>query len=156
MIKNRGITIVEILVVITIIVISLLGFSQLSTFSFRVIQHNEKQTRALNLAQETIEVVRNIRDESWDNISSLTMGTDYYPVKSGLPPKWSLSPGSEAMNGFTRGVALQEVMRDANDDIIESGGINDPNTKKVSVVVLWEEGGNTRQVELATYITNWR
>ena len=155
MITDKGITIIEILIVITIVAFLLLGFFQLSSFSFRVTQHNEKQIKAINLAQEEIEAVRNIRDESWDNISSLAMGADYYPAKSGLPPKWYLSAGSEAINSFNRKVVFENVVRDVNDDIVESGGVNDPNTKKVIATVSWAEGEKTLYVELITYITNW-
>lgn len=155
MITDKGITIIEILIVITIVAFLLLGFFQLSSFSFRVIQHNEKQIKAINLAQEEIEAARNIRDESWDNISSLTMGADYYPAKSGLPPKWHLSAGSETINSFNRKVVFENVVRDDNDDIVESSGVNDPNTKKVIATVFWAEGEKTLYVELITYITNW-
>jgi len=47
-------------------------------------------------------------------------------------------------------------MRDSNSNIVESGGTNDPNTKKVTVTVSWEERGRDHKLEIFTYLTNWK
>ena len=47
-------------------------------------------------------------------------------------------------------------MRDGTDNIVESGGADDPNTKKVTATVSWEERGRSHSIELITYLTNWR
>jgi len=62
-----------------------------------------------------------------------------------------LIQGEEDVNSFTRKVVFENTFRDATDNIVETGGINDPNTKKATVTVSWQE----KQLEIITYFTNW-
>jgi len=157
-IKNykKGISIVEILVIIAIIGIALVTLLGLATFSLRVSTLIKETTQAKDIVQETIEAVRNFRDgTNWDTngLGTLTSGTAYYPRKSiDTPPKWQLIQGEETINGFTRKVVFSDVMRDGNDNVVEGGGTNDPNTKKMKVTVSWKN----KNIEIVTYLTNWK
>ncbi|MFQ6049561.1 MAG: prepilin-type N-terminal cleavage/methylation domain-containing protein [Candidatus Paceibacterales bacterium] len=156
---KKGVSLMEILVAIAIIAFTLTILLGLTSFSLGTATLIKQTNQANNIAQETMEVVRNFRDgTNWgtDGLGALTVGIDYYPQKSGSPAKWQLSAGSETINGFTRTVSIEDVQRDANDNIVVSGGTNDPDTKKVTVTVSWEERGRTHQIELITYLTNWR
>ena len=57
-------------------------------------------------------------------------------------------------NIFERIFTIENVGRDANDDIIGSGGINDPDTKKIVVSVSWRGRNGTTTESMSTYITN--
>ena len=161
---NKGISIVEILVIIAIIGIALASLLGLATFSLRASTSIKETTRANSLAQEAIEAVRNFRDGiAWDNddpenkydgLGVITTGIIYHPEKStDTPPKWQLIQGEETVGGFTRKVVFENVSRDTtNYNIVENGGENDPDTKKVTVTVSW---GN-KKVEIITYLTNWK
>lgn len=154
--NKKGISIIEILIVIAIIGIALVSLLGVATFSLRISSVIKETARANTLAQETIEAVRNFRDGTiWDTdgLGTLTTGVAYYPKKSeDTPPKWTLIQGEEIINGFTRKVIFADVMRDANDDIVETWGINDPDTKKTAITVSWKE----KKVEIVTYFTNWK
>ncbi len=155
--NKKGISIIEILIAIAIIVIALIGLLGLITFSLRISTLIKETTQANSLAQETLEAVRNFRDGTdWDTsgLRTLATSTAYYPEKSGdVPPKWQLILGEETVNGFTRKVEFEDVNRDlVDDDIVDSGGYNATDTKKVIVTISWKD----KTVELATYLTNWR
>jgi type II secretory pathway pseudopilin PulG len=154
--NKKGISIVEILIVIALVVIALGGLLGLATFSLRVSNLVRETTQANSLAQETLEAVRNFRDGTdWDTngLGTSTVGVSYYLRKTAdNPPKWELVLGEEVIDGFTRKVVFNEVYRDINDDIVETGGTSDPKTRKVTATVSWKD----EEVEIITYLTNWR
>jgi len=157
--NKKGISIIEILVVIAIIITALSSLLGLASFSLGVSTLIKQTNQANNLSQEVMEAVRNFRDgTSWDidGLGKLATSTDYYPQATGSPSKWQLVQGTENIDGFTRKVVFEDVMRDSNSNIVESGGTNDPNTKKVTVTVSWEERGRDHKLEIFTYLTNWK
>ncbi len=113
-----------------------------------------QKTQALYLAEETLELVRFVRDVSWTNISSLTNGTTYYiRVASGAV---SVTTTPQIAAGFTRSFVISNVYRNATtDDIVASttgGSVADTSTKYVTARVV---GGNpTSTVSLTTIIAD--
>ena len=154
--KNQGFGVIELLVAILIIIVALVFIMEIYSFFLKAGAQNAKRLQAVALAQEVIEATRSVRDENWNNIANLSIETTYYPAQSGSPAKWILSVGQQTINGFTRQVVLSRVYRDANDNIIESGGTEDLGTRKIIATVLWQERGKNYSVDLATYLTNWR
>ena len=162
--NKQGMSVIEILIAITIISTALVSILSLATFSLRVAIFNKETALAKNLAEETLEQVRNFRDgitwnnddpeNKYDGLGVVATGIAYYPKKStDTPPKWQLIQGEETVGGFTRKVVFENVSRDTtNYNIVENGGENDPDTKKVTVTVSW---GN-KKVEIITYLTNWK
>lgn len=155
--KNKGFSIVEILVTIAILTIALFGLMNLVIFSLQLSISIKETKEADFLAREMIEIARNFRDgTAWhvDGLGTLTSGVAYYPLKdmSTSPPQWALVQGEETVNQFTRRIIFYDVERDSNDNIVESGGVNDPNSKKIKAIVSWQG----KEVEIATYLTNWR
>ena len=55
----------ELIVVIAIILTSLVGLISLLSYSINGISPGKNKIIAINLAQEGLEVVRNIRDNNW-------------------------------------------------------------------------------------------
>lgn len=152
---QRGISVVEILVVISIVGIAIFSLYELVVLSRASSSNQMRRLQAIAYAQEGIEAVRNMRDRSWDdNIASLNAGTPYYLTLSGSA--WTLTttnPGA-IENLFTRTVVLSQVNRDSNGNIVSSG-TDDPDTRHVDVTITWAERGNNRNVEIETYITNF-
>ncbi len=157
--NKKGISIIEILIVIAIIAIALTSFLGLASFSLSTSTLIKKTTQANYLAQELMEAVHNFRDGTdWqsDGLGILITGADYYFQKTGSPAEWQPILGEESIAGFTRKIILEEVTRDENDDIVSGGGTNDLDTRKVMVRVSWPEKGRNQQLELVTYLTNWQ
>lgn len=139
---------VEVLIAISIIVVSVLAAMSVTQKSISVSRQALHTSEASFLLEEGAEVVRIVRDNSWANISSLTNATDYYPVFSG---SWTLSSTPSTVGIFTRTVNVASVNRDASDDIASSG-TDDPSTKLITITVSWNEGENVVSKTLSFYI----
>ncbi len=152
---RQGLSIIEILITGAIIAIALTSFFGVFISSLKTGASTKKIIQANTIAQETMEAVRNFRDGTqWevDGLGVLTAGANYFPQKSGLPAVWTLIQGEETVDSFTRKVVFGNVARDASDNIVTSGGINDPNTKKANITISWTGG----EVKISTFFTNWR
>lgn len=162
---KKGISVVEILVVAAIITFALVSILTLATFSLKTSILVEETTKAKNIADETMEAVRNFRDNidwtnndlanQYDGLGIVSTGIAYHPEKStDVPPKWMLLQGEEIIDGFTRKVVFENVSRDPITDDIEIIYVpanDDPETKKALVTVSWKN----KKVEIISYLTNW-
>lgn len=148
--NKKGILAIEILIAVAIIAVTLTSVLGLATFSLSVSTLMRETTQANNIAQETMEAVRNIRDGDWNKV---TNGNHGLTNAAGF---WDFDGVENVINGFTRTALIEDVQRDANDDIVESGGIIDADTKKITVIVSWQEKGRTHDVKIITYLTNWQ
>ena len=157
--NNQGMSLIEILIVIFIVSVALSSVLGLTSFSLSAVSFTKQSYRANIIAQQLLEQVRNLRDETnWDadGLGVLMIDTDYYIIKTGSPEEWQMIQGTETIDGFTRKVIFNQVGRDGNDNIVESGGAIDLNTKKIIATVSWEELNKSHQIELITYLTNWK
>lgn len=111
-------------------------------------QQNQR-IEAIALMKEAEEVVRNVREKGW--ISFATNGT-FHPLVTGTA--WSLDPGEENINGFTRSIIISNIYRDANGNVVNSGGTLDPSTKKVDIKVSWGQPYSS-SVDSIMYITRY-
>lgn len=154
--NQKGISVIEVLVAIAVLLISFIGIFGILVFSLQTSSSIRKTTLANFLAQETIEAVRNFRNgTTWnmDGLGTLTTEVAYHQEQTGdAPPQWTLALGEEIINGFSRKVIFESVDRDTNDNIVESGGTDDPETRKITVTVSWQD----KNVEIITYLANWR
>lgn len=154
----KGISIIEILVVIFILGVSFVSFFTLINFSLRIASLNKANLKANTLAQEAMEAVRNFRDNtSWsvDGLATLSLETEYHPEKTVISPiEWDLVFNKETIDGFDREVVFQKVYRDGDFDIAASG-TEDPDTRKAVVTVSWQERGKNYSIVLISYFTNW-
>jgi hypothetical protein len=107
------------------------------------------ETQALYLAEEGQELVRFIRDNDWTNISSLSIGVDYYLDIQTSDITTTATP--EVIGRFTRSFSLEDVERDSDDDIVSSGSV-DSGSRYVTVSVEW--GTPVRTVSLTSILTN--
>ncbi|MFH1820487.1 MAG: hypothetical protein ABH805_01045 [Candidatus Nealsonbacteria bacterium] len=157
--NKKGVSIIEILIVITVLSVTFASFLSLVNFSLMTASLVKQTTQADSLAKEAMEVVRVFRDStSWsiDGLASLIDSTAYHPEKTAfLPPEWDLVLGQESIGKYTREIVFKAVYRDVNDDIASLGAL-DADTKKVIVTVNWEERGRPHEVVLTSYFTNWQ
>ncbi len=94
------------------------------------------RAKAVYLAEEGLEAVRNIRDADFANLSDGTFGL------SSSADHWSFSGSSDANDIFTRNVTISTV---------------DQNRKIVNSTVTWQQNGQRNgRVSLVTYLTYWQ
>ena len=154
--KSQGFGIIEILVGIAIISLSLGALAGLGNLALKISLQVKKNVVAVNLASEAIEVAKAAKQETWSNISGLTVDTAYHPIKTGSPLKWSFVSGAENISGFSRQIIINNIYRDTDDDIVATGGTLDANTKKITAIVAWSDNGQNYQSVLVSYLTNWK
>ena len=143
---------VEVLVAISIITVAILAATTLSQKAVQVARQALHSEQAALLLEEGAEAVRIARDNAWTNISSLTPGSNYFPVFSG--GTWTLSGTANTVGIFTRTVSIEAAERDAVTGNITASGAADAGTKLVTVVVSWQEGGTLVSRRLQFYIFN--
>ena len=141
---------VEIFVAVAIITASILAASAVTQKSIQVARQAFHTSQAAFLLEEGAEAVRVLRDNGWNNISSLAASATYYPAFSG--GTWTLSSAPNTVDSFTRTVTVANVLRnDSTGDISSSGTLN-VGTKLVTVTVSWQEGSVTVSKTLSFYI----
>lgn len=147
----------EVLVLLFIFGVAMSALFALTGYGNKNVVLVRQTNQAISLAQEAMEATRSIRDTTTWNVDGLGMfstGQPYHAEKASSG--WQLIAGKETISGFTRQIVFGEVRRDGSDNIVPSGGILDPDTKKVTVTVFWQEKGATHDVQLVSYLTNWK
>ena len=149
---NQGFSVIEILIVTAIVTSALTGFLYTEVLSVRLLRRETDNLEATLLAQEGMEAVRSLRDESWtNNITPLVNGTLYYPIVENSKWKLITAPTGLINGRYTRQIIFDQVFRDSNDNIASTGTV-DADTRKVISRVLW----NDKQIELTAYLTNFQ
>jgi prepilin-type N-terminal cleavage/methylation domain-containing protein len=151
---NQGFTMVEAVVAISILAVMLATLGSITSKILSSSLDNTAKIQAAYLAEEGLEVMRLLRDESWStNIAVRPSGTNFYIHYDGSA--WSATSTNMLIgNLFERRIMLSDVRRDSSQRIVESGGNNDPNIKKVTVTLVWNSRGATSTRSLSTYLTN--
>ena len=150
---KKGFGLIEIIIAASIITVLFVAI--LSTYSLflKTLLGGTQDIKATYLLREGIEVVRIVRDNGWTtNIASLDVDTPYYPTWNGST--WTLSSTPNLIDGFYRKVIFETAYRDANDDLVSSGGAEDDNTRFVTTDVSWWNGSATTTKSVSTFITN--
>ncbi len=158
--RQNGFGLIEVVVVTALVVTALFGFAQAGSVAVRLLASERENLEATLLAQEALEAVRGARDQSWGSqIAWRTQSPlaspslSYYPTV--VASKWSLATSSPGLvNGiYDRYVVFEKVSRDPSDDIVSSGGTDDPGTRKVTAVASSTAG---RSVVLTAYLTDFQ
>lgn len=140
---SQGFGLIEVIVVTAIVVTTFFAFAQSGILALRLLREEKENLEATLLAQEGLEAVRVMRDESWtNNINPLVNGTTYYPViENG---KWKLTTTDPGLinNKYSRTIISAQVFRDVQDKIAGAGTV-DANTRKVTSRISWGNANAT-------------
>ena len=164
---QAGVSVVELLVGASILIVGLSALLGFLSFALSTTSFLKQQTQAITFAEGALEALKNFRDgttwnvndpqDQYDGLGRAQTGVAYHPGLSGdVPPRWQLFLGAETIGMFVRSVVLENVQRDVNSNIVSSGGVSDPNTKKVTVTVSWTAKTKAQEVTIVSYLTNWR
>jgi len=154
---NKGFGILEIVIASAIVSIALFSLLTVFIFTNRLNLQSNNKIRANFLVEEGIEALRFLRDASWSgNMDALSQGTDYYISFATMTSTWSIETVDPGLidDLFLRKVILEDVYRDSSDDIVTPGGTLDPDTKKFTVEVEWQERTASSTIRVSTYLSD--
>jgi Tfp pilus assembly protein PilV len=150
---NSGVSIIEVVIAAAIIGISFVGIISAFSIYISVSAKNAREAEAAMLLEETNEVLQIFRDESWNTyISPLNPGTRYYLYWDGVGYSATTTKIVNS-NGLERTFTLSRIYRDGSDDIV-SGGSEDENSRKASILVSWVYTNSTSTLSAQTLIHN--
>ncbi|MBI5018874.1 hypothetical protein HZB58_01210 [Candidatus Gottesmanbacteria bacterium] len=132
---QRGQTIIELLLAMGF---ALIFFPALFTMFFVSREGKAQQierTRATTLLVEAQEALRSIRETGWSQFALYANNTVYHPAV--VNARWTLANGTETIDRFTRVIEFSPVQRDISGNIVSSGGITDPSTRRATIRVSW-------------------
>ncbi len=157
--QNKGFTLMEVIVAVGVIITALVTIIGLISFSISGIRLNKSKTIAFGLAQEGLEVVKNIRDNNWLNNkrtaanwrddlgagdarvqynSKALMSFAAVPLRLSAEGLYQYDEGSNTM--FYRKISITYL----NDDQI-----------KVTVQIDWNESGRNHNLTADTLLYNY-
>ena len=151
---SRGIGLIEVVIGASLISLSLIGIVLLAQMYTRVSRENTSKIQASFLIEGGMEGMRSIRDRSWGEITGLSSSTPYYLLLENNMFVATTTAQPNIDDFFERIITADDVYRDINGDIVESGGTYDPDTKKITTTVSWEGISGLRSENSATYIAN--
>lgn len=135
---SKGFSLVEILIAMPVFLIFALATTGVITTTSQNARRTANSERATILAEEAIEVARNLRDANPD-FATLPDGTYGLNITGN---EWNLSGLSDTQNIFTRAVTISTVSE---------------HQKKIDVTVSWSDQiSPSNSVAVSTYLTNWR
>ena len=154
--KKKGAVLAEVLVSVFILSVILVVLVSANNFYIKSSSLNVLSAQAAYLSEEGIEATHTIIDRSWIDFSILSTSTPYYLYFS-PDSLWNFVESSTAATQtgiFTRKIKIYPVMRDIDHRIVNSGGTEDPNTRKVVSEISWFFGGQSKTKFLTSYFTN--
>jgi len=160
---TAGVGIIEIIVGTSIITLSLIGVVVSFNLHFKAGSENIKKIQATYLAEEGIEVMRFLRDNSFtNNIAPLSTATSSHLYFDGS--KWHTTTTPLYVDGvFERIVTISDVYRrDSDSDIVSATSTApktiDTNIKLFTVTLAWPTDvastTATSTLELQTYLAD--
>ncbi len=152
---NEGFGIIEIVIAVSIFVI--IAVSAVSTVigSFSTNRLGDEQTEATVFAEQGLEAAKSIKNRGWTTqFLATNCATACGIGTSGSAWAWA---GTNNVSGkFTRVVQVQPVQRNISGDIVESGGTNDPDTRKIISTVNWNfSPTRNNSVVLTSYVSRF-
>ncbi len=153
--SQGGFTLIEVLVAVSLLTIVMVGGFSANNLAANGAGINKLRSQANLLAGEGMEALLSVRAADF---TSLSPGTFQPVYNSGI---WTLSPGAEVLEKYTRKIVLTPVMRDMVCstpvcDIVSAGGKTDPYTYQATVEVAWKENDQDKSFALYSLITYWR
>jgi len=160
--KNKGFTILEVMAAIFILTIGIGGAFLLVRQSLSAASINKNRLIAAYLAQEGIEIVRNIRDTNWlekrtnpllswdDGLGSGDWRADASTtaLTTAFATGTCLKVDSNQMYNYTVGSSTSFQRKIS----LRNTGLNQ---KEVKVTVFWSERGRTHSLSALEYLQNW-
>ncbi len=150
---ERGVTAIEVAIGVSIASVVLIFSMQSLSLFINTGRAVSEKTKTVYLAEDGLELVRYLRDESWTTLSALsTTGTHYVSVTASAV---AATTTVQVIDGYTRSFKISNVYRNASDDIVASttgGAVADTDSKYIEMRVVG--GTPVATTSIMTILTN--
>src|SRR3989344_2019745 len=148
---KRGFSLIEILVAIGVFGVIAFAVERVFVVAIDAGKISANRVRANYLMEDYLEKIRNLRRDSWDNITAAGKYILEIDLSGNL--KLTETTDGETSGQFTRYLLISDVYRD-DGVIVEAGGKIDPSSKKAVVNVSWS-GVYPGSLEVFTILTRY-
>lgn len=150
-IKSKGFSLVELVIAVAVFMIYAGSLAVSATGSHLTRLENSRMAKANLFFEEGWEAVKSIRNNNWSDITNGDHGLIF------SDNSWNFSGTSDVFGGMTRTITVSDVRRDAIGNIVYSGGDIDPDTKSVTVEVIWDPlPSKNISIHVQSYLTNYK
>lgn len=152
--KFKAFSLVEIVVAIGILGFIVSSVAIFAVDSYRNTRNAQYKVDAGFYTQEVFKAFEYLKNDNWGLIIDNTgVGTKHVELTG---ESYSLVDGTTEKNGVTVGIDIDTVYRDATGSIVESGGVEDLHTRKITITSSWVDIlGNTVNDSVYFYINDW-
>lgn len=152
--SSGGQSLIEFIVAVAIFLVIATSTTVAVLGSFSSTRLSEEGSRAVFLAEEGEEAVKSMKNRDW---ALLTNAAHMDPHGlSSTAGTWSFSGASDVSGKYTRSVTITSVNRN-NGAIVTSGGVTDPDTKRIDISVSWNfSPTRTNSITFTSYVTRWQ
>lgn len=151
--KERGVAAVEVVIGVSIAALVLIFATNALVLFLNAGRTASEKVKAIYLVEDGLELLRFVRDDSWNSISSLSVNATHYLQVT--PSTVTVTSAPQLIDGYTRSFRISNVYRNASDDIVASttpGSTADQSAKYVTMTVTW--GTPTSTVALTSILTD--
>ena len=159
--NNCGFGLIEVVISMGIAGILLIAFSTLVAETAKISRENARELRGALYVRELVEVAKDLEQSDWGEITDPTCASPSvcHPEISGS--SWTLVAGQESFDDglYTRSLTIENVRRDQlafPNTIVPSGGVMDPDTKKIVATLTRTMPSGTKTTTLETYVYNYQ
>jgi len=154
---NKGFSLTEVIIAIFIIIIGIIGAMGLITYSISNVTVGKSQIIAASLAQEGMEIVRNIRDTNWKEDVDWNDGLDNgnYRIQYNSLGLMSLS-GNPALRIDSNG--FYQYSSGTNTRFHREIIITNLSAIEIKVIskVTWDERSRSYEIEAESRLFDWK
>ncbi|PIR93808.1 hypothetical protein COT97_04610 [Candidatus Falkowbacteria bacterium CG10_big_fil_rev_8_21_14_0_10_39_11] len=151
--KKQGFTIIEALLAGAVLSLFVATFSTAFIDAQKSVQLAGNRYRADLVAEETFEILRNIRDDAWNEIEFTQTGLQLTAGQYEF-----LGEGtSDVVDVYTRYLTFSDICRDSSDNLATCpGDHSDVHSKQATVTVSYDKWpGVNIDIVKTKYFTNW-
>jgi|GEM_PF-5514365 len=153
--KLKGFSLFELILAIGIFTMAISSFAFLGVEAYRTLRIAQNRIISSEKFREISDLVMLIKNESWGNIVDNTEdGSKFVFVDT--DGSLSIEDGQEDKENYTYFFEINPAFRDANDNLVESGGNLDPRSRVINLTMSFHDGFlGTSEYNTKIYLNNW-
>ncbi len=154
--KIKGFSLSEILLAISLFAIISLMVTFIVIDSTKLLENISTRNKTSEMIEEIYNALLILKSESWYNVARYTgEGEKHFEYDSDTN-KYSIEDGENTKNDITYSFTVEDVMRDSERNIVESGGSIDPHTRLINITMSWYDRlGRLRTSNQKLYLNDW-